>query len=122
MRISKQAATERRRVINRLLSEGKTLREISEQIGISRQRVYQINRINASKLEDFGEAASNTIGTRLYRVLKANGITDRDQAIQAYKDGKLRPQCKSGIGLKAFAELQAWLGDDLRCSHCGGGY
>jgi transcriptional regulator with XRE-family HTH domain len=110
----------------RMRSEGMTLEQIGEHYGLSRQRINQIEQaaeIHEEILRQWGFPFS----TRTANTMERLAITTRQEALDLYNSGHLRPGAVRGFGWVSYHEICEWLEvpttrepiNFLVCPHCG---
>jgi hypothetical protein len=110
----------------RMRSEGKTLEEIGQHFGLSRQRINQIEQA-AEMHEEILRQWGFPFSTRTANMMDRLSITTRQEALDLYNSGHLRPGAVRGFGWVSYHEICEWLGvpttrepiNFLFCPHCG---
>ena len=110
----------------RMRSEGMTLNDIGKHFGLSRQRINQIEQA-AEMHEHILKLWGFPFSVRTFNVLERLAITSRQQALDLYNSGHLRPAAVRGFGWVSYHEICEWLGvPSVRqivtrsaCPHCG---
>jgi len=110
----------------RMRSEGKTLEEIGEHFGLSRQRINQIEQA-AEMHEEILRQWGFPFSTRTANMMDRLSITTRQEALDLYNSGHLRPGVVRGFGWVSYHEICEWLEvpttrepiNFLVCPHCG---
>jgi len=110
----------------RMRSEGKTLEEIGEHFGLSRQRINQIEQA-AEMHEEILRQWGFPFSTRTANMMDRLSITTRQEALDLYNSGHLRPGAVRGFGWVSYHEICEWLEvpttrdpiNFLVCPHCG---
>ena len=110
----------------RMRSEGKTLEQIGQHFGLSRQRINQIEQA-AEMHEEILRQWGFPFSTRTANMMDRLSITTRQEALDLYNSGHLRPGAVRGFGWVSYHEICEWLGvpttrepiNFLVCPHCG---
>ena len=110
----------------RMRSEGMTLKDIGKHFGLSRQRINQIEQA-AEMHEQILQLWGFPFSVRTFNVLERLAITSRQQALDLYNSGHLRPGAVRGFGWVSYYEICEWLevppthkrSDHRTCPHCG---
>ena len=110
----------------RMRSEGMTLKDIGKHFGLSRQRINQIEQA-AEMHEQILQLWGFPFSVRTFNVLERLAITSRQQALDLYNSGPLRPGAVRGFGWVSYYEICEWLevppthkrSDHRNCPHCG---
>ena len=110
----------------RMRSEGMTLEEIGKHFSLSRQRIKQIEQ-SAEVHEEILKVWGFPFTTRTFNTLERLSIKSRDEALQLYNTGHLRPGAVRGFGWVSYHEICEWLGvpsvrqivTRAACPHCG---
>jgi len=110
----------------RMRSEGKTLEEIGQYFGLSRQRINQIEQA-AEMHEEILRQWGFPFSTRTANMMDRLSITTRQEALDLYNSGHLRPGAVRGFGWVSYHEICEWLEvpttrdpiNFLVCPHCG---
>ena len=110
----------------RMRSEGMTLEEIGKHFSLSRQRIKQIEQ-SAEMHEEILKVWGFPFTTRTFNTLERLSIKSRDEALQLYNSGHLRPGAVRGFGWVSYHEICEWLevppthkpSDHQICPHCG---
>jgi len=110
----------------RMRSEGKTLEQIGQHFGLSRQRINQIEQA-AEMHEEILRQWGFPFSTRTANMMDRLSITTRQEALDLYNTGHLRPGAVRGFGWVSYHEICEWLGvpttrepiNFLVCPHCG---
>jgi hypothetical protein len=110
----------------RMRSEGMTLEQIGEHYGLSRQRINQIEQA-AEMHEEILRQWGFPFSTRTANTMERLSITTRQEALDLYNSGHLRPGAVRGFGWVSYHEICEWLGvpttrepiNFLVCPHCG---
>jgi len=110
----------------RMRSEGMSLKEIGEHFGLSRQRINQIEQA-AEMHEEILQLWGFPFSVRTFNTLERLCIKSREQALDLYNSGHLRPGAVRGFGLVSYYEICEWLevpptqkpSDHRICPHCG---
>ena len=109
-----------------LRSEGYTLEEIGKRFNLSRQRINQIEQA-AKRHEQILKLWGFPFTTRTFNTLEHLSIKSRQQALELYNTGHLRPGAVRGFGWVSYHEICEWLEvptsrdavKPLVCPHCG---
>jgi len=110
----------------RMRSEGMSLKEIGEHFGLSRQRINQIEQA-AEMHEEIIQLWGFPFSVRTFNTLERLCIKSREQALDLYNSGHLRPGAVRGFGWVSYYEICEWLevpptqkpSDHRICPHCG---
>ena len=110
----------------RMRSEGMTLEQIGEHYGLSKQRINQIEQA-AEMHEAILKLWGFPFSVRTFNTLERLAIKTRQQAMDLYNTGHLRPGAVRGFGRVSYYEICEWLGvPSIRqivtrsaCPHCG---
>jgi len=110
----------------RMRSEGMTLEQIGEHFGLSRQRINQIEQA-AEMHEEILRQWGFPFSTRTANMMDRLSITTRQEALDLYNSGHLRPGAVRGFGWVSYHEICEWLEvpttrdpiNFLVCPHCG---
>jgi len=110
----------------RMRSEGMSLKEIGEHFGLSRQRINQIEQA-AEMHEEILQLWGFPFSVRTFNTLERLCIKSREQALDLYNSGHLRPGAVRGFGWVSYHEICEWLEvpttrepiNFLVCPHCG---
>jgi hypothetical protein len=110
----------------RMRSEGMTLEQIGEHYGLSRQRINQIEQA-AEMHEEILRQWGFPFSTRTANTMERLSITTRQEALDLYNTGHLRPGAVRGFGWVSYHEICEWLEvpttrepiNFLVCPHCG---
>jgi DNA-binding XRE family transcriptional regulator len=110
----------------RMRSEGMTLEQIGQHFGLSRQRINQIEQA-AEMHEEILRQWGFPFSTRTANTMDRLSITTRQEALDLYNSGHLRPGAVRGFGWVSYHEICEWLGvpttrepiNFLVCPHCG---
>jgi len=110
----------------RMRSEGSTLEEIGKRFNLSRQRINQIEQA-AQMHEAILKLWGFPFSVRTFNTLERLAIKTRQQALDLYNTGHLRPGAVRGFGWVSYHEICEWLGvpttrepiNFLVCPHCG---
>jgi hypothetical protein len=110
----------------RMRSEGMTLEQIGEHYGLSRQRINQIEQA-AEMHEEILRQWGFPFSTRTANTMERLSITTRQEALDLYNSGHLRPGAVRGFGWVSYHEICEWLEvpttrepiNFLVCPHCG---
>jgi len=110
----------------RMRSEGMTLEQIGQHFGLSRQRINQIEQA-AEMHEEILRQWGFPFSTRTANMMDRLSITTRQEALDLYNSGHLRPGAIRGFGWVSYHEICEWLEvpttrepiNFLVCPHCG---
>jgi hypothetical protein len=110
----------------RMRSEGMTLEQIGQHFGLSRQRINQIEQA-AEMHEEILRQWGFPFSTRTANTMDRLSITTRQEALDLYNSGHLRPGAVRGFGWVSYHEICEWLDvpttrepiNFLVCPHCG---
>ena len=110
----------------RMRSEGMTLEEIGKHFSLSRQRIKQIEQ-SAEVHEEILRQWGFPFTIRTFNTLERLCVKSREEALQLYNTGHLRPGAVRGFGWVSYHEICEWLGvPSIRqivtrsaCPHCG---
>jgi len=110
----------------RMRSEGMTLEQIGQHFGLSRQRINQIEQA-AEMHEEILRQWGFPFSTRTANMMDRLSITTRQEALDLYNNGHLRPGAVRGFGWVSYHEICEWLEvpttrepiNFLVCPHCG---
>ena len=110
----------------RMRSEGMTLEEIGKHFSLSRQRIKQIEQ-SAEMHEEILRQWGFPFTIRTFNTLERLCVKSREEALQLYNTGHLRPGAVRGFGWVSYHEICEWLGvPSVRqivtrsaCPHCG---
>ena len=110
----------------RMRSEGMTLEQIGQHFGLSRQRINQIEQA-AEMHEEILRQWGFPFSTRTANMMDRLSITTRQEALDLYNSGHLRPGAVRGFGWVSYHEICEWLDvpttrepiNFLVCPHCG---
>jgi len=110
----------------RMRSEGMTLKQIAEHFNLSRQRINQIEQA-AEMHEEILQLWGFPFSVRTFNTLERLCIKSREQALDLYNSGHLRPGAVRGFGWVSYHEICEWLEvpttrepiNFLVCPHCG---
>jgi hypothetical protein len=89
-------------------SEGKTLEEIGKHFSLSRQRIKQIEQ-SAEMHEEILQLWGFPFSVRTFNTLERLCIKSREEALQLYNTGHLRPGAVRGFGWVSYHEICEWL-------------
>ena len=103
-----------------------TLEQIGEHYGLSRQRINQIEQA-AEMHEEILRQWGFPFSTRTANTMERLSITTRQEALDLYNSGHLRPGAVRGFGWVSYHEICEWLEvpttrepiNFLVCPHCG---
>ena len=110
----------------RMRSEGMTLNDIGKHFGLSRQRINQIEQA-AEMHEEILKLWGFPFSTRTANIMERLSLKSRQQAMDLYTSGHLRPGAVRGFGWVSYHEICEWLGvpsvrqivTRAACPHCG---
>jgi len=110
----------------RMRSEGMTLKQIAEHFNLSRQRINQIEQA-AEMHEEILQLWGFPFSVRTFNTLERLCIKSREQALDLYNSGHLRPGAVRGFGWVSYYEICEWLevpptqksSNHRICPHCG---
>ena len=110
----------------RMRSEGMTLELIGKHFSLSRQRIKQIEQ-SAEMHEEILKVWGFPFSVRTFNTLERLAVTSRQQALDLYNTGHLRPGAVRGFGWISYYEICEWLEvptdrqplNFLVCPHCG---
>jgi len=110
----------------RMRSEGMTLKQIGEHLNLSRQRINQIEQA-AEMHEEILQLWGFPFSVRTFNTLERLCIKSREQALDLYNSGHLRPGAVRGFGWVSYYEICEWLevpptqkpSNHRICPHCG---
>lgn len=113
--------------VMQLKAEGKTIMEIGEIMGLTKQRISQIARAANTKAEIQSQWGW-PFTTRTFNVLDRMAVKNKDEALSLYTSGHLHPNAVTGFGWKSYGEICEWLAVPVLlkrpkqpklCPHCG---
>ena len=108
-------------------ADGKTIMEIGEIMGLTKQRISQIARAAQNKAEMQAQWGW-PFTTRTFNILDRMAVKDKDEALSLYTSGHLHPNAVTGFGWKSYGEICEWLAVPVLlkrpkqpklCPHCG---
>jgi hypothetical protein len=108
-------------------AEGKTIAQIGEIMGLTKQRISQISQAAKIKAEIQAQWGW-PFTTRTFNILGRMAVKDRDEALSLYTSGHLHPNAVTGFGWKSYSEICEWLAvpvllkrpkEPKLCPHCG---
>ena len=110
----------------RMRSEGMTLDKIGAHFGLTKQRIAQIEK-SAEKHEEILKLWGFPFSVRTFNTIERLSISSRQQALDLYNSGHLRPGAVRGFGWVSYHEICEWLEvptirepiSFLVCPHCG---
>ena len=110
----------------RMRSDGMTLKQIAEHFNLSRQRINQIEQA-AEMHEEILQLWGFPFSVRTFNTLERLCIKSREQALDLYNSGHLRPGAVRGFRWVSYYEICEWLevpptqkpSDHRICPHCG---
>ena len=110
----------------RMRSEGMTLEQIGEHYGLSKQRINQIEQA-AEMHEEILRLWGFPFSTRTAKIMERLSLKSRQQAMDLYTSGHLRPGAVRGFGWVSYHEICEWLEvptirepiNFVVCPHCG---
>ena len=113
--------------VMQMRAKGKTIMEIGEIMGLTKQRISQIARAAQTKAEMQAQWGW-TFTTRTFNILDRMAVKDKDEAMSLYMSGHLHPNAVTGFGWKSYCEICEWLAVPVLlkrpkqpklCPHCG---
>jgi hypothetical protein len=113
--------------VMQLKAEGKTIMEIGEILGLTKQRISQIARAAQTKAEIQAQWGW-PFSTRTFNILDRMAVKDKSEALSLYTSGHLHPNAVTGFGWKSYGEICEWLAVPVLlkrpkqpklCPHCG---
>ena len=113
--------------VMQMRTEGKTIMEIGEILGLTKQRISQIARAAQTKAEIQAQWGW-PFTTRTFNILDRMAVKDKDEAMSLYTSGHLHPNAVTGFGWKSYGEICEWLAVPVLlkrpkqpklCPHCG---
>jgi hypothetical protein len=110
----------------RMRSDGMTLEQIGEHYGLSKQRINQIEQA-AEMHEEVLRLWGFPFSTRTANIMERLSLKSRQQAMDLYNSGHLRPGAVRGFGWVSYHEICEWLEvptikepiNFVVCPHCG---
>ena len=100
--------TESIQIVTDLRAKGWTYKSISLNLGMSRQRAHQIFQL-AKQRQHAAALWTHGLSVRNITILGKLGITDKQEASEAIKSGRIRPLAFKNYGTKSYAQLINWL-------------
>ena len=113
--------------VMQMRAEGKSITQIGEILGLTKQRISQIARAAQTKAEIQAQWGW-PFTTRTFNVLDRMAVNDKDEALRLYASGHLHPNAVTGFGWKSYGEICEWLAVPVLlkrpkqpklCPHCG---
>ena len=113
--------------VMQMKAEGKTIMEMGEVLGLTKQRISQIARAAQTKA-DIQAQWGWPFTTRTFNILDRMAVKDKDEALSLYTTGHLHPNAVTGFGWKSYGEICEWLAVPVLlkrpkqpklCPHCG---
>ena len=113
--------------VMQMRADGKTIMEIGEIMGLTKQRISQIARAAKTKA-DIQAQWGWPFTTRTFNILDRMAVKDKDEAMSLYMSGHLHPNAVTGFGWKSYGEICEWLAVPVLlkrpkqpklCPHCG---
>ena len=113
--------------VMQMRADGKTIMEIGEIMGLTKQRISQIARAAQNKAEMQAQWGW-PFTTRTFNILDRMAVKDKDEAMSLYMSGHLHPNAVTGFGWKSYGEICEWLAVPVLlkrpkqpklCPHCG---
>ena len=113
--------------VMQMKAEGKSITQIGEIMGLTKQRISQIARAAQTKAEIQAQWGW-PFTTRTFNILDRLAVKDKDEALSLYTSGHLHPNAVTGFGWKSYGEICEWLGlpvllkrpkQPKLCPHCG---
>jgi hypothetical protein len=113
--------------VMQMKAEGKSITQIGEILGLTKQRISQIARAAQTKAE-IQTQWGWPFTTRTFNVLDRMAVNDKDEALRLYASGHLHPNAVTGFGWKSYGEICEWLAVPVLlgrpkqpklCPHCG---
>jgi hypothetical protein len=106
-----------------LRNEGLKLHQIAARFNLTKQRIDQILR-EYGRREAIMAEWGYPFTVRCLGFIEAIGIRNRDEALDLFKKGHIRPGCVANFGVKTYHEICDWLGVEPQyqlniCPHCG---
>lgn len=104
-------------------AEGKTLQEIADSLGLTRQRIHQVVDV-VQQQEIIMREWGYPFSMRASAFLSNIGAKDRNDVLNLFRLGHITPGCVRNFGHTTFREICDWLGVDSNdrrvfCPHCG---
>jgi hypothetical protein len=113
--------------VMQMRAEGKSITQIGEIMGLTKQRISQISQAAKIKAEIQAQWGW-PFTTRTFNVLDRMAVKDKSEALSLYTSGHLHPNAVTGFGWKSYSEICEWLGvpvllkrpkEPKLCPHCG---
>ncbi len=113
--------------VMQMKAEGKSIVEIGEILGLTKQRISQIARAAKTRSEIQAQWGW-PFSTRTFNILDRMAVKDKDEALSLYTSGHLHPNAVTGFGWKSYGEICEWLAvpvllkrpkEPKLCPHCG---
>ena len=113
--------------VMQMRAEGKSITQIGEILGLTKQRISQISQAAKIKAEIQAQRGW-PFSTRTFNVLNRMAVKNKDEALSLYASGHLHPHSVTGFGWKSYSEICEWLGVPVLikqpkmpklCPHCG---
>jgi hypothetical protein len=113
--------------VMQMKAEGKSITQIGEIMGLTKQRISQIARAAQTKA-DIQAQWGWPFTTRTFNILDRMAVKDKDEALSLYTSGHLHPNAVTGFGWKSYGEICEWLAVPVLlkrpkapklCPHCG---
>jgi hypothetical protein len=113
--------------VMQMKAEGKSITQIGEIMGLTKQRISQIARAAKTKA-DIQAQWGWPFTTRTFNVLDRMAVKDKTEALSLYTSGHLHPNAVTGFGWKSYGEICEWLAVPVLlkrpkqpnlCPHCG---
>lgn len=106
-----------------LRNQGLKLHQIAARFNLTKQRINQIlgeHDRREAIMAEWGYPFS----VRCLSFIEAIGIRNRDEALDLFNKGHIRPGCVANFGMKTYYEICDWLGVQPAyqlsiCPHCG---
>lgn len=104
-------------------AEGKTLQQIADSLGLTRQRIHQVIEA-AEQQEAIMREWGYPFSARAYAFLCNIGAKDRNDVLSLFRLGHISPGCVENFGHTTYREICDWLSVDpndrrVLCPHCG---
>jgi hypothetical protein len=113
--------------VMQMRAEGKSITQIGEVMGLTKQRISQISQAAKIKAEIQAQWGW-PFTTRTFNVLDRMAVKDKSEALSLYTSGHLHPNAVTGFGWKSYSEICEWLAvpvllkrpkEPKLCPHCG---
>jgi hypothetical protein len=95
-------------IVTDLRAKGWTYNSIANKLGVTRQRAHQIF-LSAKQRQYASTLWTHGLSVRNITVLGKLGITDKQAAKEAIKNGTIRPLKWKNYGLKSYSQLVTWI-------------